>query len=152
MRDISLRAYCFPVTAQHFLRDWQGSARNIKCWLCLQVTEDEVLDVLEGLLVSNLSTPVTRGYSLTAIMKLSTRFSGVKWANLSNACGYASGTIWVVMVFIHLLFFFCHCSFFLTPSSRIKKVVSIYGSSIDVELQQRAVEYNALFKKYDHMR
>nr|XP_014350263.1 PREDICTED: AP-1 complex subunit gamma-like 2 [Latimeria chalumnae] len=37
-------------------------------------------------------------------------------------------------------------------SSRIKKVVSVYGSSIDVELQQRAVEYNALFKKYDHMR
>uniref|UniRef100_A0A672HC38 AP-1 complex subunit gamma n=1 Tax=Salarias fasciatus TaxID=181472 RepID=A0A672HC38_SALFA len=69
----------------------------------IQVTEDEVLDVLEGLLVSNLSTPVTRGYSLTAIMKLSTRFSSV---------------------------------------NRIKKVVSIYGSSIDVELQQRAVEYN----------
>uniref|UniRef100_A0A671XV56 AP-1 complex subunit gamma n=1 Tax=Sparus aurata TaxID=8175 RepID=A0A671XV56_SPAAU len=79
----------------------------------IQVTEDEVLDVLEGLLVSNLSTPVTRGYSLTAIMKLSTRFTSV---------------------------------------NRIKKVVSIYGSSIDVELQQRAVEYNALFKKYDHMR
>uniref|UniRef100_A0A8C3AMM4 AP-1 complex subunit gamma n=1 Tax=Cyclopterus lumpus TaxID=8103 RepID=A0A8C3AMM4_CYCLU len=78
-----------------------------------KVTEDEVLDVLEGLLVSNLSTPVTRGYSLTAIMKLSTRFSSV---------------------------------------NRIKKVVLIYGSSIDVELQQRAVEYNALFKKYDHMR
>uniref|UniRef100_A0A8B9HXM8 AP-1 complex subunit gamma n=1 Tax=Astyanax mexicanus TaxID=7994 RepID=A0A8B9HXM8_ASTMX len=70
----------------------------------IQVTEDEVLDVLEGLLVSNLSAPVTRGYSLTAIMKLSTRFSSV---------------------------------------NRIKKVVSIYGSSIDVELQQRAVEYNA---------
>uniref|UniRef100_A0A8C3AML5 AP-1 complex subunit gamma n=1 Tax=Cyclopterus lumpus TaxID=8103 RepID=A0A8C3AML5_CYCLU len=66
--------------------------------------QDEVLDVLEGLLVSNLSTPVTRGYSLTAIMKLSTRFSSV---------------------------------------NRIKKVVLIYGSSIDVELQQRAVEYNA---------
>lgn len=44
----------------------------------VQVTEDEVLDVLEGLLVSNLSSPVTRGYSLTAIMKLSTRFSSVK--------------------------------------------------------------------------
>lgn len=43
------------------------------------MTEDEVLDVLEGLLVSNLSTPVTRGYALTAIMKLSTRFSSVKW-------------------------------------------------------------------------
>ncbi|MBN3319813.1 AP1G1 protein, partial [Atractosteus spatula] len=80
----------------------------------IQVTEDEVLDVLEGLLVSNLSSPVTRGYSLTAIMKLSTRFT--------------------------------------SSVNRIKKVVSIYGSSIDVELQQRAVEYNALFKKYDHMR
>ncbi|KAJ8249217.1 hypothetical protein GJAV_G00232440 [Gymnothorax javanicus] len=79
----------------------------------IQVTEDEVLDVLEGLLMSNLSSPVTRGYALTAIMKLSTRLSGI---------------------------------------NRIKKVVSIYGSSIDVELQQRAVEYNALFKKYDHMR
>lgn len=30
--------------------------------------------------------------------------------------------------------------------------MSIYGSCLDVELQQRAVEYNALFKKYDHMR
>lgn len=35
---------------------------------------------------------------------------------------------------------------------RIRSIVSIYGSCIDVELQQRAVEYNALFKKYDHMR
>uniref|UniRef100_A0A7N6B8V5 AP-1 complex subunit gamma n=1 Tax=Anabas testudineus TaxID=64144 RepID=A0A7N6B8V5_ANATE len=69
----------------------------------IQVTEDEVLDVLEGLLVSNLSTPVTR---------------------VNNK----------------------------PKHDRIKKVVSIYGSSIDVELQQRAVEYNALFKKYDHMR
>nr|XP_060644261.1 AP-1 complex subunit gamma-1 [Anolis sagrei ordinatus] len=80
----------------------------------IQVTEDEVLDVLEGVLVSNMSVSVTRGYALTAIMKLSTRFT---------------------------------CTV-----NRIKKVVSIYGSSIDVELQQRAVEYNALFKKYDHMR
>ncbi|KAL0201163.1 hypothetical protein M9458_004350, partial [Cirrhinus mrigala] len=35
---------------------------------------------------------------------------------------------------------------------RIRSIVSIYGSCIDLELQQRAVEYNALFKKYDHMR
>ncbi|KAM3828748.1 AP-1 complex subunit gamma-1 isoform 2-T4 [Vipera latastei] len=80
----------------------------------IQVTEEEVLDVLESILVSNLTASVTRGYALTAIMKLSTRFT---------------------------------CTV-----NRIKKVVSIYGSSIDVELQQRAVEYNALFKKYDHMR
>lgn len=36
--------------------------------------------------------------------------------------------------------------------SRIRQVVSVYGSCLDVELQQRAVEYNALFQKYDHMR
>ncbi|PIO35830.1 hypothetical protein AB205_0187000 [Aquarana catesbeiana] len=36
--------------------------------------------------------------------------------------------------------------------NRIRRVVSIYGCCHDVELQQRAVEYNALFKKYDHMR
>lgn len=36
--------------------------------------------------------------------------------------------------------------------SRIRSIVSIYGSCIDLELQQRAVEYNALFKKYDHIR
>uniref|UniRef100_A0A8C4U5T4 AP-1 complex subunit gamma n=1 Tax=Falco tinnunculus TaxID=100819 RepID=A0A8C4U5T4_FALTI len=80
----------------------------------IQATEDEVLDILESVLISNMSASVTRGYALTAIMKLSTRFT---------------------------------CTV-----NRIKKVVSIYGSSIDVELQQRAVEYNALFKKYDHMR
>ncbi|CAM9149647.1 unnamed protein product, partial [Lampetra planeri] len=59
------------------------------------VTEDEVLDVLEGVLQSNLSTSITRGYALTASMKLSTRFSS---------------------------------------TNRIRKVVSIYGSSIDMEL------------------
>lgn len=40
-----------------------------------QVTEDEVLDILESVLISNMSTSVTRGYALTAIMKLSTRFT-----------------------------------------------------------------------------
>ncbi|XP_030366788.1 AP-1 complex subunit gamma-1-like isoform X6 [Strigops habroptila] len=80
----------------------------------IQVTEDEVLDILESVLISNMSASVTRGYALTAIMKLSTRFT---------------------------------CTV-----NRVKKVVSVYSSSIDVELQQRAVEYNALFKKYDHMR
>uniref|UniRef100_A0AAX7VS07 Clathrin/coatomer adaptor adaptin-like N-terminal domain-containing protein n=1 Tax=Astatotilapia calliptera TaxID=8154 RepID=A0AAX7VS07_ASTCA len=73
----------------------------------VQVTEDYVLDVLETVLQSHMSSPSTRGFALTATMKLSTR---------------------------------------------IRSIVSIYGSCIDVELQQRAVEYNALFKKYDHMR
>ncbi|XP_058149683.1 AP-1 complex subunit gamma-like 2 isoform X2 [Dasypus novemcinctus] len=37
-------------------------------------------------------------------------------------------------------------------NNRIRQVVSIYGSCLDVELQQRAVEYHTLFRKYDHMR
>uniref|UniRef100_A0A1A8LF73 AP-1 complex subunit gamma n=2 Tax=Nothobranchius pienaari TaxID=704102 RepID=A0A1A8LF73_9TELE len=80
----------------------------------VQVTEDDVLDALETVLQSHMSSPATRGFALTATMKLSTRIS-------DNV-------------------------------DRIRSIVSIYGSCIDLELQQRAVEYNALFKKYDHMR
>ncbi|KAL2790156.1 AP-1 complex subunit gamma-like 2 isoform 1 [Daubentonia madagascariensis] len=79
----------------------------------LQVEEEEVLALLEKVLQSHVSLPATRGYALTALMKLSTRLHGDK---------------------------------------RIRQVVSIYGSCLDVELQQRAVEYNTLFRKYDHMR
>uniref|UniRef100_A0A671QUV1 AP-1 complex subunit gamma-1-like n=1 Tax=Sinocyclocheilus anshuiensis TaxID=1608454 RepID=A0A671QUV1_9TELE len=78
------------------------------------VTEDDVLDALETVLQSHMSSPATRGFALTATMKLSTRIT-------DNV-------------------------------DRIRSIVSIYGSCIDLELQQRAVEYNALFKKYDHMR
>lgn len=53
----------------------------------------------------------------------------------------------VVCLVLHLF----HLYVFLSIS-RIRSIVSIYGSCIDLELQQRAVEYNALFKKYDHMR
>ncbi|XP_070829382.1 AP-1 complex subunit gamma-like 2 [Chaetodon trifascialis] len=80
----------------------------------VQVSEDDVLDALETVLQSHMSSPATRGFALTATMKLSTRIN-------DNV-------------------------------DRIRSIVSIYGSCIDVELQQRAVEYNALFKKYDHMR
>ncbi|XP_051944713.1 AP-1 complex subunit gamma-like 2 [Hippocampus zosterae] len=80
----------------------------------IEVTADSVLDALETVLQSHMSTPTTRGFALTATMKLSTRIN-------DNV-------------------------------DRIRSIVSIYGSCIDVELQQRAVEYNALFKKYDHMR
>ncbi|XP_068953980.1 AP-1 complex subunit gamma-like 2 isoform X2 [Petaurus breviceps papuanus] len=80
----------------------------------LQVQGEEVLTLLEKVLQSHLSLPATRGYALTALMKLSTRLQG--------------------------------------DNNRIRQVVSIYGSCLDIELQQRAVEYNALFRKYDHMR
>ncbi|XP_035392092.1 AP-1 complex subunit gamma-like 2 [Electrophorus electricus] len=80
----------------------------------MQLTEDDVLDALETVLQSHMSSPASRAFALTATMKLSTRIT-------NNV-------------------------------DRIRSIVSIYGSCIDVELQQRAVEYNALFKKYDHMR
>ncbi|XP_059129603.1 AP-1 complex subunit gamma-like 2 isoform X2 [Peromyscus eremicus] len=79
-----------------------------------QVEEEEVLALLEKVLQSHVSLPATRGYAITALMKLSTRLRG--------------------------------------DNNRIRRVVSIYGSCVDVELQQRAVEYNVLFQKYDHMR
>nr|KAF6483074.1 adaptor related protein complex 1 subunit gamma 2 [Rousettus aegyptiacus] len=80
----------------------------------LQVEEEAVLALLERVLQSHMSLPATRGYALTALMKLSTRLRG--------------------------------------DNNRIRQVVSIYGSCLDMELQQRAVEYNTLFRKYDHMR
>ncbi|PWA17407.1 hypothetical protein CCH79_00011416 [Gambusia affinis] len=41
----------------------------------VQVTEDDVLDALEIVLQSHMSTPTTRGFALTATMKLSTRIT-----------------------------------------------------------------------------
>uniref|UniRef100_A0A8C5HBF3 AP-1 complex subunit gamma n=1 Tax=Gouania willdenowi TaxID=441366 RepID=A0A8C5HBF3_GOUWI len=104
----------------------QQSLVQVACWCigeygdlllrgdCQEVCEDDVLDALETVLQSHMSSTATRGFALTATMKLSTRIT-------DNV-------------------------------DRIRSIVSIYGSCIDLELQQRAVEYNALFKKYDHMR
>ncbi|XP_015745648.1 AP-1 complex subunit gamma-like 2 [Python bivittatus] len=80
-----------------------------------QVDAEEVLTLLERILQSQLSLPATRGYALTALMKLGTRLQ--------------DGDI-----------------------NRIRSLVSIYCSCHDVELQQRAVEFNTLFRKYDHLR
>ena len=43
--------------------------------LFLQISEGDVIDVLESILYSPHSSPVTRDYALNALMKLSTRFS-----------------------------------------------------------------------------
>ncbi|XP_078688688.1 AP-1 complex subunit gamma-1-like isoform X3 [Branchiostoma floridae x Branchiostoma belcheri] len=80
----------------------------------LQVTEDEVLDTLEKVLNSSGSTAVTKSFTLTAVMKLSTRFT--------------------------------------QTIPRIQALMDQFGSSVDMELQQRSVEFAKLFKSYDHMR
>ncbi|XP_017910099.1 PREDICTED: AP-1 complex subunit gamma-like 2 isoform X5 [Capra hircus] len=98
----------------------EGHVRGVRAGpritLCAprKVEKEEVLALLERVLQSQMSLPATRGYALTALMKLSTRLHG--------------------------------------DNNRICQVMSIYGSCQDVELQQRAVEYNALFRKYDHLR
>jgi AP-1 complex subunit gamma-1 len=80
----------------------------------INVSEDEVLDVLEKILVNNNSSVITKEYTITAIMKLSTRFNN---------------TI-----------------------PRIKKLICIYGTSTNTELQQRSVEYNSLLGSQSSMR
>ncbi|XP_058039084.1 AP-1 complex subunit gamma-like 2 [Ahaetulla prasina] len=94
----------------HFLLD--GNCDEVEPQ---QVDAEDMLSLLERVLQSHLSLPSTRGYALTALMKLGTR--------LQDA-----------------------------DINRIRSLVSIYCSCHDVELQQRAVEYNTLFRKYDHLR
>lgn len=60
-------------TMEGLLQSFSLSKPNLS--VPFQVTEDEVLDILESVLISNMSASVTRGYALTAIMKLSTRFT-----------------------------------------------------------------------------
>lgn len=80
----------------------------------LNVTENDVLDVLESLLYSSHSTSTTKDYALTAVMKLSTRFS--------------------------------------STLERIKNVINKFEVNMDVELQQRGVEFGSLFSMHNSMR
>ncbi|XP_020609742.1 AP-1 complex subunit gamma-1-like [Orbicella faveolata] len=80
----------------------------------LNLTENDVLDVLESVLYSSHSTPATKNYALNAVMKLSTRFTATM--------------------------------------ERIKNVINQFEVNMDVELQQRGVEFGSLFNKHDSMR
>lgn len=82
----------------------------------IQATEEEVLEVMERVLVNNNSLPVTKHFTITAVIKLSTRFHGTNSQLL------------------------------------IRRLISLYSTSINVELQQRATEYGALFKIPDSIR
>ncbi|KAH9503437.1 AP-1 complex subunit gamma-1, partial [Bulinus truncatus] len=90
------------------------NATNIEDEEPLNVTEDEVIFLLERVLTNNNSSVVTKEYVITAMMKLSSRF----------------------------------------PNStlRLKQTIALYGSSTNVELQQRSVEYTNVFSKFDHIR
>ena len=64
--------------------------------------------------MSTLSTQVTKEYALTALMKLTTRFT--------------------------------------TCTDQIQFIINNYTTNTDVELQQRSVEYDAIFRKYEPLR
>ncbi|CAL1527635.1 unnamed protein product [Lymnaea stagnalis] len=90
------------------------NSNNVEDEEPLHVTEDEVISLLERVLANNNSAVVTKEYVITALMKLSSRFS--------------------------------------SSSMRLKQIITLYGSSTNVELQQRSVEYSNLFSKFDHLR
>jgi len=78
------------------------------------VTESDVVVLLDSILNSTLSSQITKEYALTAVMKLTTRFT--------------------------------------TCNDQIQLVINNYTTNTDVELQQRSVEYDAIFRKYEPLR
>ncbi|CAG8443875.1 10855_t:CDS:10 [Ambispora leptoticha] len=75
-----------------------------------EVTESEVVDLMESILAGPYANQVTREFVLTALMKLTGRFTNS-----------------VVI-------------------QRIQAILEKFSTSIEVEIQQRAVEYSNLFK------
>ncbi|ESO87845.1 hypothetical protein LOTGIDRAFT_126968 [Lottia gigantea] len=80
----------------------------------ITVSEEDVVRIVERVLQNNNSTEITKEYAITALMKLSSRFT--------------------------------------STVPRIRQIIEVYGSSTNVELQQRSVEYTNLFSKFDHLR
>ncbi|KAK6185231.1 hypothetical protein SNE40_007508 [Patella caerulea] len=80
----------------------------------VDVSEDDVVKVVEKVLSNNNSNEITKEYAITTLMKLSSRFT--------------------------------------STVPRIRQIIEVYGSSTNVELQQRSVEYTNLFSKFDHLR
>ena len=73
-----------------------------------------MVTVLASILGSTLSSQVTKEYAVTALMKLTTRFS--------------------------------------TCTEQIQYVINNYTTNTDVELQQRSVEFDTIFRKYESLR
>lgn len=69
------------------------------------------------------------------------------------ACITYTCTVYIVhqMTHLSLLVYIIFCRFSNTMP-RIKSLITKYGDNLDMELQQRAVEYTAIFSKHDEMR
>lgn len=79
------------------------------------MSESDVIDLLESILAGPFANQTLREYIITALMKLTSRFSSV------------------------------------SSSERVKRVLAGFTTSIEVEIQQRAVEFTNLFQ-YDAIR
>ncbi|PHH79752.1 hypothetical protein CDD80_3872 [Ophiocordyceps camponoti-rufipedis] len=103
-------AWCVGEYADVLLRGGQYEDEVIR-----PVKESEVVDLLALILGSSYATQVTTEYIVTALMKLTTRFSEA------------------------------------SQVERIRRILQTHQTSLDVEVQQRAVEYGNLFS-FDEVR
>ncbi|KAG0271119.1 clathrin associated protein complex large subunit, partial [Linnemannia exigua] len=83
--------------------------------LAKEVSESDVIELLESILAGPFANQILREYIITALMKLTSRFSSA------------------------------------SSSEKVKQMLAGFSTSIEVEIQQRAVEFTNLFQ-YDDIR
>ncbi|OLN97280.1 AP-1 complex subunit gamma-1 [Colletotrichum chlorophyti] len=104
-------AWCIGEYGDALLRGGQYEEEE----LVKEVKEHEIIDLFTTILNSNYATQVATEYIVTALVKLTTRFTDA------------------------------------TQIDRIRRLLENHQTSLDVEVQQRAVEYTNLFS-YDQIR
>jgi AP-1 complex subunit gamma-1 len=104
-------AWCIGEFADALLRGGQYEEEE----LVTEVKEHEIVDLFSLILNSSYATQVSTEYIITALMKLTTRFSDA------------------------------------SQIERVRRLLQTHQTSLDVEVQQRAVEYGNLFS-FDQIR
>ncbi|KAH8174283.1 AP-1 complex subunit gamma-1 [Sarocladium implicatum] len=104
-------AWCIGEFADSLLRGGQYEEEE----LVTEVKEHEIIDLFSLILNSSYATQVSTEYIITALMKLTTRFSDA------------------------------------SQIERVRRLLQTHQTSLDVEVQQRAVEYGNLFS-FDQIR
>lgn len=104
-------AWCIGEYGDSLLRGGQYEEEE----LVKEVKEHEIIDLFSTILNSNYATQVTTEYIVTALVKLTTRFSDQAQVD------------------------------------RVQRILQFHQTSLDVEVQQRAVEYGNLFS-HDQIR
>lgn len=111
-------------------------------WLSLQVEEGDVVGLMEQLLKSPRTSPVTKDYIINALMKLTARFSpGVRYTPALAPCSSHMNRSGIVLPSPPL------------PSSpQLLSIIERYRTSMDAEIQQRAVEYHVISARFSSMK